>query len=232
MGKLYNAAYNTLSRFDSFMRNLGKPKVDAITSAAPSAAQAIKQNPSIAAAADATSKGIPTITSGSPLGFPIPSTPSTLKSYPYRRHSGSGGSSARQALEYYEAPLATYYGFGKETAYQEALANTAYRREIDDMRKAGLNPSVIYGDHNTTGAGTNIYPEGSMSGGSGGSGGYGRRYRGSKSGKYLFSGGAYYGIMTAAGVAAAAVTKNVGAGMAAAGLAGTAMKAMNGFLKK
>ena len=152
---------------------------------------------------------------------------------------GSSGSttSAKETLDYYEAPLAKYYGFDKATAYQEALANTAYRREMNDMRKAGLNPSVIYGDHNTSGAYSNIYPEveatapsygGSSSGGSGGSR---RRGRGN-SGKYVFSGGAYYGIMAGVGTITAMATHNVGAGMAAAGLAGTAMKALNGFLKK
>lgn len=145
----------------------------------------------------------------------------------YRSSRSSGGSSARSALDYYEAPLAEYYGFGKETAYQEAMANTAYRREIADMRKAGLNPSVIYGDHNTSGAATDVYPRG----GSGGSGGSGRRYGRGKSGNYLFSGGAYYGLMAAVGAATTLATHNVGAGMAASAMAGTAMKALNGFFK-
>lgn len=151
----------------------------------------------------------------------------------------SGGSShhtsAKKALKYYEAPLAEYYGFNKQTAYQEALANTSYRREMADMRKAGLNPSVIYGSHNTSGADSGILPREDSAGGyrgSGGAGGSGRRYRGGNSGKYVFSGGAYYGTMAVVGTVVAAATKNVGAGMAAAGLAGTAMKALNGFLKK
>lgn len=149
-----------------------------------------------------------------------------------------GISSAIDVFDYYEAPIAKHYGFSKTTAYQEALANTAYRREMADMRKAGLNPSVIYGSHNTSGAESNIFPRedfaessfGSFSGGS--SGGYGRRSRGGNSGKYAFSGGAYYGIMAGVGAITAMATHNVGAGMAAAGLAGTALKALNGFLKK
>ena len=159
-----------------------------------------------------------------------------------RRFGGSGGSgdsggssgvipiSANQAFDYYEAPIAEKYGFSKTTAYQEALANTAYRREMADMRKAGLNPSVIYGSHNTSGADSDIRPyEDFTSGGyfgSGGSGGSGRRYRGGNSGKYVFSGGAYYGIMAGVGAITAIATKNVGAGMAAAGIAGTAMIAL------
>lgn len=154
---------------------------------------------------------------------------------------GAGGShghhtSAKKALKYYEAPFAEYYGFNKATAYQEALANTAYRREMDDMRKAGLNPSVIYGSHNTSGADSGIFPRTDSPsggyGGAGGAGGSGRRYRGGNSGKYLFSGGAYYGTMAVVGTVVAAATKNVGAGMAAAGLTGTALKAINGFFKK
>ncbi len=147
--------------------------------------------------------------------------------------SGSKSTSAKEEFHYYEAPLAEMYGFSPETAYQEALANTAIRREMNDMRKAGLNPSVIYGSHNSSGASSGIIPrQSSSSGGSGGGGGYRRRSGGANSGKYLFSGGAYYGVMFAAGAITAAATKSVGAGMAAAGLAGTAMKAINGIFKK
>lgn len=149
----------------------------------------------------------------------------------------SSHTSAKKTWDYYEAPLAEKYHFGKETAYQEALANTAFRREMSDMRKAGINPSVYYGAHSSSGAESNIYPREQSSGGSsgyGGSGGSGRRYgRGrSNSGKYAFSGGAYYGIMAAAGTIAAVATHNAGVGMAVAGLTGTALKAFNGFLKK
>ena len=154
------------------------------------------------------------------------------KRKPYRPSPGRlRPPSARRTWDYYEAPLAEKYGFGKATAYQEALANTAYRREMDDMRKAGLNPSVIYGSHNTSGADSSIIPR-DGSGHSGGSGGYSRRSRGGNSGKYLFSGGSYYGIMAAVGAMTAMATHNVGAGMAAAGLTGTALKAFNGFAKR
>ena len=162
--------------------------------------------------------------------------------------SGSGGFSdssgsavsAQETFDYYEAPIAQQYGFSKTTAYQEALANTAYRREMEDMRKAGLNPSVIYGSHNSSGADSDVIPRedySSVSGGysgsrGGSSGGYSRHSRGGNSGKYVFSGGAYYGIMAGVGAITAMATHNVGAGMAAAGLAGTAMKALNGFFKK
>lgn len=116
------------------------------------------------------------------------------KPRPSARHGSSGGSSAKQTWSYYEAPIAEYYGFGKETAYQEALANTAYRREMTDMKKAGLNPSVIYGAHNSSGADSSIIPRSSSGGGGGGGG---RHYgKGKSSGRGL-SKTAYYGIQLA-----------------------------------
>lgn len=147
---------------------------------------------------------------------------------------GSPNTSAKKTWDYYEAPLAEKYHFGKETAYQEALANTAFRREMNDLRKAGINPSVYYGAHSSSGAEANIYPRDAASGGSvgyGGSGGSGRRYGRGNSGKYAFSGGAYYGIMAATALVTSVATESLGAGMAAAAIAGTAMKAINGFLK-
>lgn len=182
---------------------------------------------------------------------PKPSTKRNRTSGGYSSFSSGGYSgdfslpvlsSAKESFDYYEAPIAEKYGFSKTTAYQEALANTAYRREMEDMRKAGLNPSVIYGSHNTSGADSNILPRddfayldygdyGGYSGSHGGKSGYRSRSRGN-SGKYLFSGGSYYGIMAGVGAITAIATRNVGAGMAAAGIAGTAMKALNGFLKK
>lgn len=130
------------------------------------------------------------------------------KPKPRVSHGGSGGSSAKQALNYYEAPLAEYYGFGKETAYQEALANTSYRRELNDMRKAGLNPSVIYGSHNTTGADSNAIPRSS---GGGGGGGF-RRYGSSQKG---LSKVAYYGIQLASTAAGAILGGSRGASIGA-----------------
>ena len=120
------------------------------------------------------------------------------KPRPPAKHGSPSGHSARETFEYYEAPISERYGFGRETAYQEALANTAYRREMDDMRKAGLNPSVIYGAHNSSGADTSIVPRSSGGGGGGGRGG--RRY--GRAAQKGISKTAYYGIQlgfTAAG---------------------------------
>ena len=114
------------------------------------------------------------------------------KPRPPAKH-GHPDNSARQMWSYYEAPIAEYYGFGKETAYQEALANTAYRREMTDMKKAGLNPSVIYGAHNSSGADSSIIPRSSSGGGGGGS-----RHRYGKTAQKGISKTAYYGIQLAA----------------------------------
>lgn len=55
-------------------------------------------------------------------------------------------------IDYLNADLAKHYGMSKETAYQEALSNTAYRRAIVDMQNAGLNPASIFGAGRSSGS--------------------------------------------------------------------------------
>lgn len=40
------------------------------------------------------------------------------------------------------SPLASKYGMDSATAYSEALANTAHQREMEDYKRAGLNPAL------------------------------------------------------------------------------------------
>lgn len=110
-----------------------------------------------------------------------------------------------QSLDYLNADLAKYYGMSKETAYSEALSNTAYQRAVKDMQAAGLNPAVLFGAGRASTADGVSYPQ-SASGGSGGS--QRRTSGGSAKSGYLFSQGAYGAISAAAGLVGMAATKN------------------------
>lgn len=114
---------------------------------------------------------------------------------------GYGGSDpSPKTLDYINADLAKYYGMSKETAYQEALANTSYQREMADMKAAGLNPSVLYGAGRGSGAGGVSYVSGS-GGGRSGSGGKAQDDK-------LFSNGFYHLVSAIAGVSTALALKN------------------------
>jgi hypothetical protein len=92
----------------------------------------------------------------------------------------------------------------KETAYQEALANTSYQRAMKDMQAAGLNPAVIFGSGKGSGADGVSY----VSSGTTGSGRSGATTAKANEKANLFSEGAYYGLSAAIGLVGALLLKS------------------------
>lgn len=135
-----------------------------------------------------------------------------------------------QTFDYLDAPWASAYGMSKETAYSEAMENTAYRRSVSDMQKAGLNPAVIFGAGRGSTAGSPSYIS---SGSSGSSGRVSRRGSGSgRSNGKLFSGSAYSVLSALGGIVGAAATKSAGGYWLGTSLAQGAMSALNLFSKR
>ena len=156
------------------------------------------------------------------------------------RSPGSPGSPAPsepasqpQNFDYLDAPWASAYGMSKETAYSEAMENTAYRRSVTDMQKAGLNPAVIFGAGNGYTAGSPAYVSSAPSGssGSGGSSSY-RRSGSRKSSGKLFSTSAYSVMSALGGIVGAAATKTAGGYWLGVSLTQGAMNAANLLSKR
>lgn len=79
------------------------------------------------------------------------------------------------SIEYFDAPYAEKYGMSAETAYQEALANTAHQREMADLKAAGLNPVLTA----MRGSGADVFA-GSALQASSGAGSYGSSHSSAK----------------------------------------------------
>lgn len=138
-------------------------------------------------------------------------------------------SSQPETFDYLDAPWASAYKMSRETAYSEALNNTAYQRSVKDMQRAGLNPAVIFGAGNGYTAGVPAFassassPSGSRGSSRSGSSGSGR----SKSSDKLFSTSAYSVMSALGGIVGALATKSAGGYWIGTSLTQGAMSALS-----
>ena len=158
----------------------------------------------------------------SPSGRDLSTLGGTIGSDPAPAPAPDSGPQTPATFDYLDAPWASAYGLSKETAYLEAMENTGYQRSVADMKRAGLNPAVIFGSGGGYSAGAPAF----VSSGSGSDSGS-RRSSGRKFSGKLFSGSAYSVMSALGGIVGAAATKSAGGYWLGTSLAQGAMSALS-----
>ena len=137
------------------------------------------------------------------------------------RPSGSTAAAVESpGVDYLNADLAKHYGMSAQTAYAEAMSNTAYQRAVKDMQAAGLNPALLA---------QSSYAQPAGSGFVSGSSGSGRSYGTSaKTASQSDKSGLWQGLASMAVAAGVFLATKSKAGAAAAAVAAKSLATVAG----